>query len=153
MKRFLAALAAIIIAALPSSAQSSKNNSGDSILGKYESIQGGEGYRVNVTKKADGTYKAQIYWLKQPIDPKTGEKKLDTKNPDKSLRNKPSDQVVLIDGLKYNAEKKVWNDAKIYDPQRGIRANVTCKFLEDGRLSIKGTIMGIGETAYWTPIN
>lgn len=152
MKRFLTAIAALILAVLPASAQSSKNDSADNILGKYESIQGGEGYRVKVTKKSDGTYKAQIYWLKQPIDPKTGEKKLDTKNPNKALRTMPSDQVVLIDGLKYNEEKKVWDGAKIYDPQRGIRANVTCKFLPDGRLSLKGTILGIGETAYWTPI-
>lgn len=127
-----------------------KNNSADAILGNYQGTQGGEPFKVKFTKKSDGTYKAQIYWLEEPKD-KNGKVKLDTKNPDKSLRNTPSDRIVLIDGLKYNSDKKRWDSAKIYDPQRGIKANVTATFQKDGRLMLQGTILGIGETVYWTP--
>ena len=153
MKRFLIALTAVLFAMLPASAQSAKNSSADNIIGKYESVQGTDAYKVEVTKNADGTYKAQIYWMKDPIDPRTGKKALDVKNPDKSLRNTPCDQIVLIQNLKYIPAKKVWGDAKIYDPQRGIKANVTAQFLQDGRLSLKATFLGIGETVYWTPVD
>lgn len=152
MKRFLIALTAVLFAMLPASAQSAKNSSADNIIGKYESVQGTDAYKVEVTKNADGTYKAQIYWMKDPFDPRTGKKALDVKNPDKSLRNRPCDQIVLIQNLKYIPAKKVWGDAKIYDPQRGIKANVTAQFLQDGRLSLKATVLGIGETVYWTPV-
>ena len=152
MKRFLIALTAVLFAMLPASAQSAKNSSADNIIGKYESVQGTDAYKVEVTKNADGTYKAQIYWMKDPIDPRTGKKALDVKNPDKSLRNRPCDQIVLIQNLKYIPAKKVWGDAKIYDPQRGIKANVTAQFLQDGSLSLKATVLGIGETVYWTPV-
>ena len=52
------------------------------------------------------------------IDPATGKKILDAKNPDKSLRNTPCDQIVIFNGLKYNASKRQWDGGKIYDPQR-----------------------------------
>ena len=152
MKRFVIALAAVLFAMLPASAQSAKNSAADNIIGKYESVQGTDAYKVEVTKNTDGTYKAQIYWMKDPIDPNTGKKALDVKNPDKSLRNTPCDRIVLIQNLKYIPAKKVWGDAKIYDPQRGLKANVTAQFLPDGRLSLKGTVLGIGETVYWTPV-
>ena len=124
----------------------------DAIVGKYESKQGKDEYKVAVTKKADGTYKAQLFWVKDPIDPATGKVALDPKNPDKSLRGVRCDQIVLIDGLKYNESKGQWDGAKIYDPQRGIKVSCTAKFVPDGRLSVRGSVMGIGETIYWTRI-
>jgi len=38
-----------------------------------------------------------------------GNKRLDTKNPDKSLRMAPCDEVVLFTGLKHNARKQCWD--------------------------------------------
>lgn len=150
MKKFFMALAIGLMTIMGANAQD-KNSNADAILGNYESVQGTDSFKVKFTKKSDGTYKAQIYWLAEPNDPKTGKPALDDKNPDKSLRNVRADQIVLIDGLKYNAEKKQWDGAKIYDPQRGLKANVTAAFQKDGRLMLKGTIMGIGEKVYWTP--
>lgn len=124
----------------------------DDIIGKYESRQGNDEYKVEVSKKADGTYKAQLFWVKDPIDHATGKVALDPKNPDKSLRGVRCDRIVLIDGLHFNADKKQWDKAKIYDPQRGIKVSATAKFVPDGRLSIRGSVLGIGETIYWTRI-
>ena len=125
---------------------------GDAIIGTYASVQAGYEYHAKVTKKADGTYRAQVIWVKDAIDPKTGEKLKDTKNPDKSLRDTPVDQVVLMDGLKYNATKSQWDGTKIYDPDRGIRANAVVKLNPDGRVAVKGSVLGISETVYWTRI-
>ncbi len=148
MKKFLT----IIIAALMTcSLAFAQNNKADNILGKYSSSQNGESYKVEITKNSNGTYKAQIYWVSNPLD-KNGKKKLDTKNPDKSLRNNTTDSVVLIDGLKYDSAKQQWGDAKIYDPQRGLRVSCTAKFDSAKVLKVSGKVLGIGETITWTRV-
>lgn len=127
------------------------NSKADAIVGDYFISHKGEESKVRFSRNSDGTYKCQIYWVARDKDA-SGKKILDPKNPDKTLRDTPSDRIILINGLKHNADKKQWDDAKIYDPTRGIKANVTCKFTDDGRLSLRGSVMGIGETVYWTPI-
>ena len=148
MKRLITVLAACLAAILPSAAQSPLNDNADSIIGDYYVVQNDDESKVRFSKNADGTYKCQIFWLKNDKDA-SGRKYTDDKNPDKSLRGKPSDQIILINGLKYNAEKKQWDGAKIYDPQRGIKASVNISFTADGRLRVRGSVMGIGETVYW----
>lgn len=142
------AVVALSLSVLPCMAQAA----GDSILGDYSSKQKNDEYKVHVTKNDDGTYKAQIFWVSDPVDHETGKVLLDTKNPDKSLRNVPCDQIVLFDGLRYNAAKGQWDKTKIYDPQRGIRAGVTIKAVSADRLSVTGSVLGIGETVYWDRI-
>ena len=129
-------------------AQNALNNAGDNIIGTYQGLQNGDAFKATIVKLDDGTYQGQIIWMENPNDA-NGNKRLDTKNPDESLRNVPCDQIVLFSGLKYNAKKKRWDDTKIYDPQRGIKAHMQAEFIDDGQLRIKGTVLGIGETVYW----
>lgn len=145
--KILAAAAALLIF-IPAFAQ----NKADDILGDYYSKQGTDEYKVRISKKADGRYKAQIFWVSDPIDHETGKIALDPKNPDKSLREVPCDRIVLIDGLKFNEKKNHWDGAKIYDPQRGIKVAVTTHFESDGRLAVRGSVLGIGETVHWQKI-
>ena len=144
MKKFFFSIL-FCLAAITTFAQ---NDRGDNILGKYEAEEGIDAYRVEITKSADGTYKAQIYWVADMLD-KDGNVNLDTKNPDKSLRNTRIDRVVLISGLKYNPEKQNWSGAKIYDPGRGIKVAATLAFDNPKVLKVKGTVLGIGETVVW----
>jgi uncharacterized protein (DUF2147 family) len=92
-----------------------------------------------------------MFWVEKPLDAK-GNKRKDVKNPDKSLRNVDIDQVVIVKGLKYDADDKTWGDAKIYDPSKGIRVNVTAEFVSADKLKLRGTILGIGTTIYWSKI-
>lgn len=124
------------------------NDKAENIVGVYQSKQGDDVFKANITQQKDGTFKGQIFWLEKDRDA-NGNKILDEKNPNKSLRNTPCDEIVLFTGLKYNAKKKRWDDTKIYDPQRGINAHMHAEFTEDGQLKIKGTVLGIGETVYW----
>ena len=151
MRKHIATIIALFIGMSVLNAQNAKNSTPDSILGNYESEYSGQVYRVRVTKNPDGTYKAQNYYLKYP-NGKDGKPLLDKKNPDKSLRNVPYSQVVLIEALQYDPDKKTWGNAKIYDPSRGLKANVTAVFLPDGRLKLRGSVLGIGETIYWVPV-
>ena len=151
MKRLLLAIAMLVGLCLPAMAQNTLNNSAENIVGTYSGKQGDDRFRARIVKLANGTYRAQVVWLEHDRDAK-GNKILDTKNPDKALRNRPADQIVLFSGLKYNAKKHRWDDTKIYDPQRGIRAKLVAWFAADGRLALKGSLFGISETVYWTKL-
>ena len=150
MKRFIVIMALALLSALPLSAQNPLNDKADSILGEYlvPDAKNGDS-KVRFTKNADGTYDCQVYWLAIPIDPKTGKPWLDFRNPDKSKRNVRCDQLYIIRGLKYNAEKKQWDGTKVYDPNRGISVKVTGKFIANGSFEVRGTVLGIGESQQW----
>lgn len=150
MKRILMLLIAVTGFVVPSSAQNRKNDTPDSILGEYlvPDAKNGDS-KVRFTKNANGTYDCQVFWLEDAIDPATGEPWLDFRNPVKSARSVRCDQLYIIKGLRYDADAKMWNGAKVYDPNRGISVNVKCRFAKDGSLEVKGTVLGIGETMHW----
>lgn len=147
MKKLLVTLICVIAFTVPSLAQN-MNDKGDNIVGEYLTDRGGSKSKVRVTKAADGTYTAQVFWVEKPLD-KNGNKRKDVKNPDEKLRNVDIDKVVIVKGLKYIKEDKEWGDAKIYDPSKGIRVNVSAEFIEPKKLKLRGTILGIGTTIYW----
>ncbi len=151
MKRILLTLTLLLMGTAALHAQG-LNDKADNILGNWRATRSGEVSKVKVSRSADGTYMAQVYWVEVDKD-KNGNKKLDRKNPDKSLRNTPCDQIVLIQGLKYNADKKQWDGTEVYDPTKGIRAKCVVRFEDDGRLRIKGSILGISQSAYWEKLS
>ena len=127
------------------------NDVADNIVGEYLTDRGGSKSKVRITKNAQGTYDAQVFWVENPLD-KDGKKRKDVKNPDKSLRNVDLDKVVLIKGLKYDAKDKEWTDTKIYDPGSGKIYSVDIEFKDAKTLKVYGNILGIGKTVYWTRI-
>ena len=148
MKKTLIFFLSLLFSSLVFAQTKGDNSVANSIVGEYEAVQNKDHFKVRITKNTDGSFKGQIYWMEIDKDD-NGKKLLDDKNPDKNLRSQPADRIVLFDGLKYDAKKKVWNDTKIYDPQRGLRASMTAEFTADGRLRIKGSVLGISESVYW----
>ena len=96
-------------------------------------------------------YNGKIVWLKNPTAP-TGGPAVDKNNPDEKLRNVDVDKIVIVKGLKYDAEDKCWGGAKIYDPTKGMKVNAEAKFETADKLKLRGTILGMGVTLYWTRI-
>lgn len=146
----LGSLFMLLVGAAGLSAQESRNNSADGIIGNYFIDYNGEQSKVRCYKEADGTYEFLNYWSKNMYD-KNGNIYLDTKNPDKELRNKPCNEMIIMWNLKYDPEKKHWK-GKIYDPTSGIRADATVQFTKDNMIAVRGSIMGIGKTVRWKPI-
>ena len=142
-KFFLSVFAAVLSLTL-----FAQNESADNIIGTYSCGTGKDAYKVKITKLSDGTYKGAVCWVANPLD-KDGKPALDSKNPDKNIRNTPIDKVVLFSGLQYDAKKQNWGGTKIYDPNRGIRVKVTIAFDNPKILKVRGTVLGIGETAVW----
>lgn len=127
------------------------NDKADNIVGEYLTDRGGNKSKVRITRNAQGTYDVQVFWVEKPLD-ENGNKRKDVKNPDKSLRNVDIDKVVLVKGLKYDADDKEWSGAKIYDPTKGMRVNATATFVSKDKLKLRATILGIGQTIYWQKI-
>lgn len=151
MKRFLTFLFLVLSFGFSLAAQNVLNQDCDAIVGTYEVCHQGEKAHVQITKETDGSYRARVIWVEDRLD-KKGNVRLDEKNPDKSLRHVECDKIILFSGLKYNKEKSRWDGAKVYDPTRGLRANVVCEFMEDGTFRVKGFLLGFSQSIYWKPI-
>ena len=85
MKRIIFIMLCAVLFTMPSFAQDI-NSKGDNIIGEYLSIKDGSQSKIRITKAANGTYTAQVFWIERPLD-SNGNKRKDTKNPDKKLRN------------------------------------------------------------------
>ena len=151
MKKIIFTLVCSVLFALTGNAQDI-NSKGDNIIGTYLTDRGGSKSKVQVTKNADGTYNAQVIWVENALDA-NGNKRKDVKNPDKALRSVDVDKIVLVKGLHYIPEDKCWGDAKIYDPTKGFRVSVSAEFESANKLKLRGTILGMGVTLYWTRID
>ena len=151
MKKIFLFLVIMMAFAGAAFAQNALNDKADNIVGIYQGKQGEDLFKTSITKQSNGNYQCQMIWLEKDRDA-NGNKFLDEKNPDKSLRTVPCDQIVLFSDLKYNAKEKRWDGTKIYDPQRGIRAKLHAEFTKNGQLKLRGTVLGIGESVYWDKI-
>ena len=151
MRKFIVAIICALAFAMPSFAQG-LNDKADNIIGEYQTDRGGSKSKVRISKNADGSYDAQVFWVENPYEADGKTKRKDVKNPDKALRNVPVDQIVLVKGLKYDPESKSWGGAKIYDPTKGLKVNATAEFETADKLKLRGTILGMGVTLYWVRI-
>ena len=123
----------------------------DKLLGVYQAEEEGRISKVRFTKCDDGTYQGQIIWLSEPNNP-DGTRKMDVKNPDPKKRNTPSDQVVIVYGVRYNAEDECWEGGKVYKPINGKIYNVELSFEDDKKLRVKGSVAFISLSRYWKKI-
>ena len=100
-----------------------------------------------------GKYYGRIVKLKEPIDPETGEAKLDKNNPDESLRSTPLLGYRMLKDFVYAGDNE-WAEGTIYDPQNGSLYSSTIKMKKNGTLDIRGYIgvKALGRTDVWTRI-
>lgn len=124
----------------------------DGILGTYEAVEEGKESKVEFTRLSDGSYRGRIVWLRNP-DNADGTPKLDVKNPDKSKRTVRADQVVVVEGVRYDPEKKVWNGGRVYDPTKGKSYKVEVSFMDARTLRVKGSLLGFSKSVYWTKLD
>lgn len=143
MKKFLFTLACVIMPIASTWAQ----QKADDIIGTYKVVQKGDNSKVEFRKKGKG-YCAQVVWLEN-MKNKDGSLRRDVKNPDKSKRNTPSDQIVLIENITFDEAKGEWGNGQIYDPTRGKFFKVRISFKDAKTLKVRGSWGPISETVYW----
>lgn len=142
----LIVLTAALFAAAGAAAQDA-----DRIVGIYKAVEEGKESKVEFRRQADGTYRGQIIWLRDPDNP-DGTPKLDVKNPDESKRAGRADRVVVVEGVKYDARKGVWNGGRVYDPTKGKSYKVEVSFEDEQTLRVKGSLLGFSRSVYWKKI-
>ena len=152
MKKALITLIITTLSLTTAVSQNPFNNAADNIVGTYSGELNGDKFKAKITKLTDGSYRGQIIWVENDRDAQ-GHKLLDTKNPDKKLRNTPCDRIVLFSGLRYDAKEREWSGTKIYDPTRGMRAKLVASWTKDGQLRLKCSVMGISKNLYWQRID
>lgn len=119
----------------------------DDLVGVWEPSHG-KG-RVKIEKIGDKFY-GKVVWIKEPIDPETGQKKLDKNNPDASLRTRPRLGLRVLKDFNY-VSNGAWENGTIYDPENGSTYNCKITMRDVNTLDIRGYI-GVsvfGRTDVW----
>ncbi|MCS6832326.1 MAG: DUF2147 domain-containing protein [Flammeovirgaceae bacterium] len=119
MKKLFTFLACVMLNAAIAWAQ---NKEGDLIIGNWQPSDERsviEIYKGRSDKGEDpNKYYGRIVWLKEPIDPETGQPKVDKNNPDPAKRNTPLKGMVNLKDLEYVGDRE-WENGTIYDPKNG----------------------------------
>lgn len=127
----------------------------DRIVGVYYVVEeeSGEESKIKIARDEDGTYYAQVVWMKNPDMP-DGSPKLDFNNPDPALRTVRADQIKMMTGLQYNAKKDEWEHGKVYNPINGKMYKSYMEFVGENRLKVRGYlgVAMLGRTMYWTKV-
>jgi uncharacterized protein (DUF2147 family) len=128
-------------------------NEEDAILGKWESVE--KNLIVEVYKQ-EGTFKAKIVWFYDENDTITPiEERLDTENPNKSLRNRKILGLQVLSGLVYNARQERWVNGKIYDSSSGRTWSATVWLTDVNTLQVRGyyLVRWLGKTLTFTRVS
>lgn len=127
----------------------------DKIVGyylTYDDETGLEKSQVQIFKSTNGKYYGKIVWLKEPN--KNGKPKVDDKNPEVKLQNRPVMNLEILKGFSFDKSNEEWNDGSIYNPASGKTYSCYINFESANKIKIRGFIgaswMGLGKTAYWT---
>lgn len=145
MKKLLL-LALAIMLLVPAMAQHQ-----DKVLGTWLTQYGDS--KVTIKKDAKGKFYGEITWLKEPN--RDGKPKVDDKNPDPKLQNRPIMGLRMLDGFVYKDNQ--WIDGTIYNPKEG-KTYKCYMWFDDGnydKLHVKGYIgfSFIGKEVEWTRSN
>ena len=107
---------------------------------------------IEIYQIDDDTYEGKIVWLAEPLN-ELGEIKLDKENPDKSLRNRKIQNLIIIEKLQF-IETNQWSNGSIYDARSGKTYSLNAKLEDQNTLFMRGYIgfSLIGKTTRWTRI-
>ncbi len=74
---------------------------------------------------------------------------LDVKNPDKSRRNIPLKGLVIIRGLTYDPEEKIWTGGTMYAPEKGMEFDLKITRRTPEGLEVVGSKLFLRKTLFW----
>ncbi len=94
-------------------------------------------------------YFGKIVWLEAPNN-KKGEPKTDRNNPDKSLRDRPIEGMIILSDLAY--QNGQWVDGTIYSPLKGKTADCTAILNGTDELQLSISLSFFSTTKTWKRI-
>ena len=121
-------------------------------VGTWLTERGGAHVKV---ANCGGKLCGSIVWLKEPLNAH-GQPKVDSKNPDESLRSRKILGVPLLtDFVRSGDDSNVWQDGLIYNPDDGKTYKCTLTLVDDHTLRVRGYvgISLLGKTQTWTRVD
>jgi len=135
----------LMLAAAPLAAQDSAAAS-DAILGQWLTAEGTS--KIEIYKSGE-EFCGRIAWLKEPE--RDGKARVDDKNPDEKLRDRPLQGLIILRGFTYDGEG-VWAGGEIYDPKSGNDYKAKMTLVDAKTLDLRGYVLIplFGRTERWT---
>jgi len=124
----------------------------DAILGTWWNAE--KDGQVEVYK-VGSEYRGRIVYVKENFNSDGSSPKRDILNPNEKLRSRVLMGMIILTGLKFNADDKEWTEGTIYDTKSGNTYSCYAKLNADGTLYFKGYLMGmrfIGRSTTWTRV-
>lgn len=97
--------------------------------------------RVHITHCGGTALCGAITWLKEPIDPDTGQPKTDIHNADASHRGRPLIGTQILLGMKPSGEPDKW-EGKVYNAEDGDTYTAYLTVLGPSSLKLQGCVLG-----------
>ncbi|MGB0885525.1 MAG: DUF2147 domain-containing protein [Chitinophagales bacterium] len=128
------------------------SQNGDDILGNW--INDKENKIINIYKDND-LYYGKITWL-QDTDESKGEKVLDIKNPNASLKQRNVVGINYLLSFAYFSEREVWKEGQIYNFKTGNTYTGKIHLTNKNEMELTGyygILWFLGRTKTWTRTN
>ena len=107
--------------------------------------------KVEIYKTSSGAYEGKLVWLEDPRN-EDGSVKRDTENPERGLRSRPLEGMVLLEDFRFSSSSEEWKDGTIYDPESGRTYSAYMRLEDNNTLKIRGYVMGmrlLGRNTTW----
>jgi len=144
MKRLLLLLAAVMLMGAHAYSQA------DQVLGIWLTQEGTS--QIEISKAPNGQYVGRIIWMEEPLD-ENKKPKVDKDNPNPALRNRPLQNLQILQGFTYNSSRREWSGGTIYDPKEGKTYDAVMRLDGNNTLVLRGFVMGmrmLGRNSTWT---
>lgn len=122
----------------------------DQVIGIWLTEEGNS--QIEITKTPNGQFAGRIVWMEEPLD-EQGKPKVDKENPNAALRNRPLQNLMILQGFTYNANRREWSGGTIYDPKEGKTYDAVMRLDGNNTLVLRGFVMGmrmLGRNSAWT---
>ncbi len=118
----------------------------NAVLGEWLTAEGTS--KIQIYKCGD-EYCGKISWLKEPE--KDGKPRVDEKNPEERLRDRPLLGLTILRGFSFDGED-TWKGGKIYDPKSGNDYSAKMTLPNPKTLELRGYVLipMFGRTETWT---
>lgn len=132
----------------------------DAIVGVWATDPDDEGGQAHIEIFANGDrFDGKIVWLEEPEylpgdeDGEAGTPKVDTENPDPTLRSRPILGMTLLEDFVFDGGD-TWHKGTIYDPNNGKTYKAKMKLADPNTLKVRGFIgfSLLGRTEDWTRV-
>ncbi len=143
MQKFLGLTltAAVMVAAPFQSALAAAND----VVGVWVTPEAKSNVQIS---QSGGKFIGKIISLKEPTE--KGKPKVDSKNPQASLRNRPLQGLQILSGLSFKDD--MWVGGTIYNPTDGKTYSCQMKLKDKNTLELRGYVMGmpaLGKSQIW----